>query len=74
MLEALGGIVSPLRRDAQHHGFGKGFVQLNRGGVLQQNVIAAHHQLLGAGDEVIISGQQKVSEGMRVCAGKNVER
>ena len=29
---------------------------------------------LGAGDEVIVGGQQKVSEGMRVCAGKNVER
>ena len=26
------------------------------------------------GDEVIVGGQQKVSEGMRVCAGKNVKR
>ena len=29
---------------------------------------------LNAGDQVIVGGQQKVSEGMQVCTGKSVER
>ena len=60
-VEAVGGVVRPAGRDAQHDRVGQRLVQLHGGGVLQRDVIAGDDQLVRAGDQILRVERRKLA-------------